>query len=122
MKLDSNIILMNCVIPWEYPLKHSYNSSKFTSMIFNKIKESEKTNNDKFTYLLDYNKINNNIQLNPNNNLGNESMTKYLNNLTIDKVNLPRKDYNTQRRNKNELNYNYNTDNKVEKYLLKLPK
>ena len=122
MKLDSNIILMNCVIPWEYPLKHSYNSSKFTSMIFNKIKESEKTNNDKFTYLLDYNKINNNIQLNPNNNLGNESMTKYLNNLTIDKVNLPRKDCNTQRRNKNELNYNYNTDNKVEKYLLKLPK
>jgi hypothetical protein len=37
-------------------------------------------------------------------------------------MSIPRKDYYTQRRNNNQLKYNYNTDNKVEKYLLKLPK
>ena len=123
MKFDSNIILINCVIPWEYPLKHSYNSSKFANMIYNKIKESDKMNNNKSIYSDNYEQLNNYIKINPNNNnFGEESMTKYLNNLKIDKTNIPRKDYNTQRRNKNELKYNYNTDNKVEKYLLKLPK
>ena len=122
MQFDSNIILINCVIPWEYPLKHSYNSSKFTNMIYNRKNEYKKINNTKFIYSVDYNQINNNIKINPSNNLGQESMTKYLNNLTIDKMSIPRKDYYTQRRNNNQLKYNYNTDNKVEKYLLKLPK
>ena len=122
MQYDSNIILMNCVIPWEYPLRHSYNSSKFANMIYNRKNEYKKIKNDKFIYSVDYNQINNNIKINPNNNLEQGSIAKYLNNLGIDKMNIPRKDYYTQRRNNNQLKYDINTDNKVEKYLLKLPK
>ena len=125
MKINSNIILINCVIPWEFPLKNSYNSSKFINMIYNKVNEFQEINKeDNFTYYLDSNKINNNIQ---NNNIRHERMVDYLNNLTIDKKYIPKMQNNTTRRNHNKLNYNYNTndinniDNKVEKYLLKLP-
>ena len=124
MNFNSNIIFINCIIPWEYPLKNSYNSSKFSNMIYNKINE----NNNKHTYSLDFNKINNIYNPN-NNNSDREKMNNYLNNLIIDKINISRKGYNTQRRNQKELNYNYNTDfeknnidNKVDKYLLQLPK
>ena len=120
MNINSNIIFINCIIPWEYPLKSSYNSSKFSNMIFNKINE----NNNKKTYSLDFNKINNIFNPDNNNNSNRERMNNYLNNLIIDKINIKRKGYNTQRRNQKELNYNYNTDlnNKVDKYLLQMPK
>ena len=120
MKVNSNIILFNCIIPWEFPLKHSYNSSKFINMIYNQIKDFTKINNNKISYFLDYNKINNNIGKNQNyndnnfnNNLNNQRMNEYLNSLTIDKMNkiIPQKENNINNRN-----------NKVDKYLLKLPK
>ena len=120
MKVNSNIILFNCIIPWEFPLKHSYNSSKFINMIYNQIKDFTKINNNKISYFLDYNKINNNIGKNQNyndnnfnNNLNNQRMNEYLNSLTIDKMNkiIPQKENNINNRN-----------NKVDKYLVKLPK
>ena len=119
LKSNSNIILFNCVIPWEFPLKHSYNSCKFINYIYNQIKGFSVINNNKisYSYLLDFNKINKNIEKNNylnynsncNNNVNSERMNNYLN---IDKTNniIPEKEINRD-----------NLNNKVEKYLLKLP-
>ena len=116
MNNNSNIILFNCIIPWEYPLRHSYNSSKVANMLYNQVNNFNESNNNKQNYLLDYNKINNNIEKNinniKNNNLNNTRMNEYLNSLIIDKYDIiPKKEYNISNENK-----------KVEKYLLKLQK
>ena len=93
MKINSNIILFNCIIPWEFPLKHSYNSSKFINMIYNKVNNYIKIKNENINYLLDHNQINNNVEKNNNykgnlnNNFNRKRMNDYLNNLTIDKMN-----------------------------------
>ena len=120
LKINSNIILFNCVIPWEFPLKHSYNSCKFINYIYNQINGLNVINDNKisYSYLIDYNKINNNIEKNLNlnyngninKNLNSERNNEYLN---IDKINdiIPQKE-----------NNNIDINNKVEKYLLKLPK
>ena len=109
LKPNSNIIFVNCVIPWEFPLKDSLNSLKFTNMIFNQIYKIEnntngiinnfKTNStNNLTYSLDYSEKNifrninqNNLYNNQNSNInlsnsGYEKMNEYLNSLTIDKV------------------------------------
>ena len=117
MNINSNIIFFNCVIPWEFPLNHSLYSSKFVSFVYERINGFNNINNNNLSYLLDYNKINNNIDNNYNNiinnNINKGRMNQYLNNLTIDKK------YNIQPKKENNIN---NTNNKVEKYLLKLPK
>ena len=116
MKQGSNIIFVNCSIPWEFPLKDSYLALKFTNMIFSKIYKNVNNTNilnnssNNFTYSLNFsNNINdNNIFLNQNQNKnsindnlsnniinsGYEKMNEYLNNLTIDKMDylFPEKD------------------------------
>ena len=135
MKPGSNIILANCVIPWEFPLDGSYNSLKFTNSIYNNICKSD--NNSIY-----FNSINNNINnnltlefsnanscnhliknLNQNqNNLINindssyEKMNEYLNSLTIDKLDhlFPEKEI---QKNKNyNKDKNKSNDNEFNKY------
>ena len=128
MKPGSNIILANCVIPWEFPLDGSYNSLKFTSSIFNNVCKSD--NNSIYFNNINNNNSNNNLtlefsntnscnhllkNLTPNqdnliniNNSSYEKMNEYLNSLTIDKLEnlFPEKE--------NQKNNNYNKDiNKI---------
>ena len=114
LKPNSNIIFVNCVIPWEFPLKDSYNSLKFTNMIFNHIYKVDNNSNylnniktsstNNLTYSIDYSEnnllknVNQNRMYNINNNNNNgrnninlsnsgyEKMNEYLNSLTIDKM------------------------------------
>ena len=139
MKLGSNIILMNCVIPWEFPLEHSYNSIKFANSIYSQICKSNNNSN----YFNNYNNNNsmNNLTLefsnsnscnhlikdlnsnqNPNqNNIINindsnyEKMNEYLNSLTIDKMDylFPEKEFpiNNTKNNNNNKNSNDKNNN-----------
>ena len=139
MKLGSNIILMNCVIPWEFPLEHSYNSIKFANSIYSQICKSNNNSN----YFNNYNNNNsmNNLTLefsnsnscnhlikdlnsnqNPNqNNIINindsnyEKMNEYLNSLTIDKMDylFPEKEFpiNNTKNNNNNKNRNDKNNN-----------
>ena len=133
MKSGSNIMFVNCVIPWEFPLKDSYSSLKFSNMIFNQInnnQNSDSLNNinlkkniaNNVTYSLDssennnieknniiYRNINQNNIINNINNLGYEKMNEYLSSLTIDKIDFlfPEKDFsnkNIKKDYKNEIN------------------
>ena len=140
MKPNSNIIFMNCVIPWESPLKNSYTSLKFTNMIFNQICKNESNshilnniNNNNIstnlTYSLDYSdnnmNINNNIfnNINNSNNSGYEKMNEYLNSLTIDSIDylfpekdIPKRNDKKEIRNyKNEINEDNNIYTKYNK-------
>ena len=139
----SNIIFMNCVIPWEYPLKDSYSSLKFTNMIFSQIYKNEnnspildniKNNNNNqnnLTYLLDYSDNNNNIYnnnayqnihnkniINNSNNSGYEKMNEYLNSLTIDSMDylFPEKDFSNNNDIKHVKNYKNEINNLYTKY------
>ena len=134
MKPGSNIIFMNCSIPWEFPLKDSYISLKFTNMIYNQICENRNNNNminnssNNFTYSLNFSNNNfndNNIFQNQNNNnsindnvynnisknniinSGYEKMNEYLNSLTIDKMDylFPEKDVPNKFNRNEERNY-----------------
>jgi hypothetical protein len=53
LKPNSNIIFFNCVIPWEFPLYHSFKALKFTTWLRNQI-------------INEVENINNNISLNSN--------------------------------------------------------
>ena len=137
MKLGSNIILMNCVIPLEFPLEHSYNSIKFANSIYSQICKSNNNSN----YFNNYNNNNsmNNLTLefsnsnscnhlikdlnsnqNPNqNNIINindsnyEKMNEYLNSLTIDKMDylFPEKEFPNNNTKNNNNNKNSNDKN-----------
>ena len=105
MKPGDNIIFMNCVIPWEYPLNDSYSSLKFSNMIFKQINQNNENSNslnninlNNPNYSLDSSENNNieknniiNRNINQNNvinninNLDYEKMNEYLSTLTIDK-------------------------------------
>jgi len=141
MKPGSNIIFINCVIPWEFPLKYSYISLKFTNMIFNQIYKigsnsniinnvkNNSTNN--LTYSLDYSDNNNNTynnlyqNLDHNNiynninlsNSGYEKMHEYLSSLTIDKLDylFPEKEQSNINNKKGERNFKneINEDNNL---------
>ena len=64
VKNKNNIIIINCVIPWEYPLSYSYKTSMFLSSLFNKINKNSFDNDGFFTFSSSKNnsfeKINNN--------------------------------------------------------------
>ena len=121
MKPGSNIIFVNCVIPWEFPLKDSYSSLKFTNLIFSQIYKSDNNSNllnninnstNNLTYSLEFSDNNNTcsrLNQNVNQNLinindsGYEKMTEYLNSLTIDKIDIffPEKDFSNINNNNN---------------------
>ena len=50
LKNKSNIIFINCVIPWEYPLSYSYNTSLFLNSLFNKINKNNNDNDGFITF------------------------------------------------------------------------
>ena len=131
MKLGSNIILMNCVVPWEFPLEPSYNSLKFANSIYSQICKSN--NNSNYFNNFNNNSMNNltlefsnsnscnhlikdlNSNLNQNNiiNINDsnyEKMNEYLNSLTIDKIDylFPEKEFPNSNNNNNNKNINDN--------------
>ena len=138
MKLGSNIILMNCVIPWEFPLDPSYNTLKFSNSIYTQICKSN-NNSNYFNNFNNNNSMNNltlefsnsnscnhlikDLNSNPNQNQNNiinindsnyEKMNEYLNSLTIDKIDylFPEKEFpNNNNRNNNNNNKNINDNN-----------
>ena len=65
LKANSSIIFFNCVIPWEFPLAHSFKSLKFTTWLRNQvINEGLNINNNSIIM----NNINNKNTRNDNNN------------------------------------------------------
>ena len=65
LKANSSIIFFNCVIPWEFPLTHSFKSLKFTTWLRNQvINEGVNINNNSIIM----NNINNKNTRNDNNN------------------------------------------------------
>jgi len=137
MKLGSNIILMNCVVPWEFPLESSYNSIKFANSIYSHICKSN-NNSNYFNNYNNNNSMNNltlefsnsnscnhlikdlNLNQNPNqNNIINindsnyEKMNEYLNSLTIDKMDylFPEKEFPNNNTKNNNNNKNSNDKN-----------
>ena len=126
LKPGSNIILVNCVIPWEFPVDSSYNSLKFANSIFNNVCKCD--NNSIYFNNLNNTSINNNLTLefsntnscnhllknlnsNQNNliNINNssyEKMSEYLNSLTIDKLEylFPEKESQKNKNNNKDLN------------------
>ena len=89
LKTNSNIIFFNCVIPWEFPLFHSFKALKFTTWLRNKV----------------INEGNNNISINKANNQSINPNSSIINNNNL---------FNTMNENKNNSymnNYNNMTYN-----------
>ena len=139
MKPGSNIILANCVIPWEFPLNDSYNSLKFANSIFknvckcdnNSIYFNNINNSSNNNFSIEFSNTNscNHLIKNLNQNQSNlinindsnyEKMNEYLNTLTIDKLDylFPEKEThknNNFNKDKNKINDNMLTKYKVDK-------
>ena len=132
LKPNSNIIFMNCVIPWEFPLKDSFISLKFTNMIFSQINKNEnysenikninKSSSNNLNFSLDYSENHNTNAHTYNNiyqnmdaknlinnidNSGYEKMNEYLSSLTIDKIDylFPEKEFSKKSIIKEERDY-----------------
>ncbi len=78
LRFNSNIVFINCMVPWEYPLNHSYKALKFGNWIRNQVKnlsENDIMNNNinQFSNNENENNMNN---LNNNNNLFNQMNSK----------------------------------------------
>ena len=74
---ESNIVFINCIIPWESPPNFSYKAIKFTNWLRNMVIEQNKNQNlDKINNDENINENNNNI----NNNIINNSNQKLINN------------------------------------------
>ena len=74
MRPTSNIIFMNCVVPWEFPLSHSFSAVKYSNMIYCHCNENNRNGV--------FNLINNNDK---------NKIKEFLNNLTIDEKIIPKK-------------------------------
>ena len=101
MSPTSNIIFMNCVVPWEFPLSDSFTAVKFSNMIYCKCYENNQ--NDIFN-LIDNNDKN--------------KIKEFLNNLTQNENQIPEKitpPKNIQNMQKNNINNKKNTNkNKID--------
>ena len=79
LRVNCNIIFINCIIPWEYPLNNSYKALKFGNWIRNQVKnlsENDIMNNiNQFSNNENDNNINMN-NINNNNNLLNQMNSK----------------------------------------------
>jgi len=53
----SNIVFINCVVPWEFPLGHSYKSIKFTNWLRNMVINQNEKQSQNITINLNDNKI-----------------------------------------------------------------
>ena len=142
MRLGCNIILMNCVVPWEFPLDPSYNSLKFASSIYSQICKGN-NNSNYFNNFNSNNSINNltlefsnsnscnhltkDLNSNANSNQNNiinindsnyEKMNEYLNSLTIDKIDylFPEKEFPNSNNNIRNNNKNSNDNNNAVNY------
>ena len=54
----SNIVFINCVVPWEFPLGHSYKSIKFTNWLRNMVINQNEKQSQNININLNTNKIN----------------------------------------------------------------
>ena len=117
---ESNIVFINCIIPWESPPNFSYKAIKFTNWLRNMVIEQNKNQN------LD--KINNDENINENNNIIknniiNNSNQKLINNSnerlpSIQRNNAYGNNFEHQKRNLNLIKTDYlEKEKKNNKYL-----
>ena len=83
---ESNIVFINCVIPWECPPNYSLKSIKFTNWLRNMIIEQNQ-NISKLQHENNFNSINsNNMNININTNTSNNNMSSSIINNSIQKL------------------------------------
>ena len=106
---ESNIVFINCIIPWESPPNFSYKAIKFTNWLRNMVIEQNKNQNlDKINNDENINENNNNI----NNNIINNSNQKLINNSnerlpSIQRNNAYGNNFEHQKRNLNLIKTDY---------------
>ena len=117
---ESNIVFINCIIPWESPPNFSYKAIKFTNWLRNMVIEQNKNQNlDKINNDENINENNNNI----NNNIINNSNQKLINNSnerlpSIQRNNAYGNNFEHQKRNLNLIKTDYlEKEKKNNKYL-----
>jgi len=106
---ESNIVFINCIIPWESPPNFSYKAIKFTNWLRNMVIEQNQNQNlDKINNDENINENNNNI----NNNIINNSNQKLINNSnerlpSIQRNNAYGNNFEHQKRNLNLIKTDY---------------
>ena len=117
---ESNIVFINCIIPWESPPNFSYKAIKFTNWLRNMVIEQNQNQNlDKINNDENINENNNNI----NNNIINNSNQKLINNSnerlpSIQRNNAYGNNFEHQKRNLNLIKTDYlEKEKKNNKYL-----
>ena len=117
---ESNIVFINCIIPWESPPNFSYKAIKFTNWLRNMVIEQNQNQNlDKINNDENINENNNNI----NNNIINNSNQKLINNSnerlpSIQRNNAYGNNFGHQKRNLNLIKTDYlEKEKKNNKYL-----
>ena len=117
---ESNIVFINCIIPWESPPNFSYKAIKFTNWLRNMVIEQNQNQNlDKINNNENINENNNNI----NNNIINNSNQKLINNSnerlpSIQRNNAYGNNFEHQKRNLNLIKTDYlEKEKKNNKYL-----
>ena len=117
---ESNIVFINCIIPWESPPNFSYKAIKFTNWLRNMVIEQNQNQNlDKINNDENINENNNNI----NNNIIKNSNQKLINNSnerlpSIQRNNAYGNNFEHQKRNLNLIKTDYlEKEKKNNKYL-----
>ena len=126
----SNIVFVNCVVPWEYPLGYSYKAIKFTNWLRNMIiNQNDKQNQNQNLNMnkLEKNRILDNININDSNIIFNNNISRInqsFENLPSNKRNSaygnnyePQKDIIINSNNDNRTN-NFEKDNEKNYYKL----
>ena len=127
LRMNSNIVLVNCIVPWEYPLNNSFKALKFGNWIRNHIlnlSENDVMVNNNFNQfsknyedennINNYNNMNDNIMNNLNDNINNMNDLNDMNRINMSKNlnNMNRMSYNNINSNNNLLNSkNFQEDN-----------
>ena len=127
LRMNSNIVLVNCIVPWEYPLNNSFKALKFGNWIRNQIlnlSENDVMVNNNFNQfsnnyedennINNYNNMNDNIMNNLNDNINNMNDLNDMNRINMSKNlnNMNRMSYNNINSNNNLLNSkNFQEDN-----------
>ena len=121
LRSNSNIVFVNCIIPWEYPLNNSFKALKFGNWIRNQIlnlSENDIMLNNNFIQFSNnyedennmdnYNNMNDNIMNNLNDNINN------INDLNdMNRINMRKNLNNMNRMSDNNINSNNNLLNQM---------
>ena len=103
LKPNSSIIFFNCVIPWEFPLNHSFKALNFTTWLRNQVINEEQNINNNSIIIKNAN--NNNTRNDNNNNIYPNSNHSFLINNYQNPIAL---DYNNTYNNNNDKNQIFN--------------